>query len=162
MANCGRRCPSRSYQATLHLSFAKQLARISRSIGTEIRELRQKCEMLVRRITCDGVRRRTADGGDSCPKMSGLLETGTQPACSLLNGHRYRCSHRRTVPAAMPSARAYCSMHLRRERRSNAGVRRSSGLPNSWVVVTEVFDPNSSQTTPGFALRPPEAGKTRF
>jgi hypothetical protein len=39
---------------------------------------------------------------------------------------------------------------------------RSSGLPNSWVVVTEVFDPNSSQTTPGFALRPPEAGKTRF
>jgi len=24
------------------------------------------------------------------------------PACSLLNGHRYRCSHRRTVPAAMP------------------------------------------------------------
>jgi hypothetical protein len=38
------------------------------------------------------------------------------------------CSHRRTVPAAMPLERAYCSMHLRWERRSNGVVRRWSWI----------------------------------
>jgi hypothetical protein len=62
-----------------------------------------------------------AVSSDSCSKMFDCLEAGTEPACSLLIGHWYRCSHRRTVPAAMPLERAHCSMHPRWERRSNGG-----------------------------------------
>jgi hypothetical protein len=93
-----------------------------------------------------------AASSDSCSKMFDCLEAGTEPACSLLNGHRYRCSHRRTVPAAMPLERAYCSMHLRWERRSNGGVR-----PWSWIAKflggrNRGSRPNFSQTTRGSVL----------